>query len=354
MQDKIESIWDCCDEVSAEYDADIYFYSGEIDNEGFGGLVQRVAKGAEHENCLLIMVTTGGLANSAYQIARLLQKTYTKFILFTPSYCKSAGTMVALGAHQLIMHDVSELGPLDVQLLNKDELAGRRSGLVVRSAFESLAETSFDLFEMFMTRIIGQSRGNISFKTASEISGQVSASLMAEVYSQINPDAIGNDHRDLKVALEYGNRLAEKSKNPADDTVYKLVHNYPSHDFIIDDEEAKTLFENVTAPTPCLYKLLNQIGLVALQEASPTIVRRLRRPPADTAKEANNVERPDGTEAANDGQADEAVDDSGSPVGRGGEGEGEPQATPDAERDSAVAARPDHAGTPDTEAGTGG
>ena len=80
----------------------------------------------------------------------MFQKTYDEFILFTPSYCKSAGTIIALGAHKIIMDTFSELGPLDVQLSKENEIGAARSGLLLRASFESLQEIAFDLFEHFM------------------------------------------------------------------------------------------------------------------------------------------------------------------------------------------------------------
>jgi ClpP class serine protease len=89
--------------ASEDYDADIYIYSGEIDDEGFGLLIQSVPKTKNKRNAILILTTSGGSANAAYQIARLFQKIYKRFFLCAPSYCKSAGTLIALGAHHLLV-----------------------------------------------------------------------------------------------------------------------------------------------------------------------------------------------------------------------------------------------------------
>ena len=36
------------------------------------------------------------------------------------THCKSAGTLLALGADEIIMSNLSELGPLDIQLPDRD------------------------------------------------------------------------------------------------------------------------------------------------------------------------------------------------------------------------------------------
>ena len=127
--------------VSDELDARVFVYSGGIDGRGYAELVQAMQptdRQPNRQNSLLILTTNGGLANSAFQIARLLQTTSAKFNLFVPRRCKSAGTLLALGAGQLYMSEISELGPLDVQLLKPNEIGERKSGLVVRTAFEGL------------------------------------------------------------------------------------------------------------------------------------------------------------------------------------------------------------------------
>jgi hypothetical protein len=157
-------------------------------------------------------------------------------------------TLCALGADCLIMDLFSELGPLDIQLYRPNELWGRKSGLLSRSAFESLAEASFETFEQILLNITVNSHGLISFKLASEVAAGMAAQMMAPVYGQLNPDIIGSDHRDTNIALEYGTRLALMSKNTTHQAVRRLVRDYPSHDFIIDDIEARELLKRIEKP----------------------------------------------------------------------------------------------------------
>lgn len=274
--------------VSEAFDADIYFYSGEIDDAGFGKLTASVARNKNKNNVLLILVTGGGYANSGYQIARMLQKVYDQFIIFTPSYCKSAGTIIALGAHRIIMDSFSELGPLDVQLTKENEITGRRSGLLSRSKFEALQEASFELFEHCMLRIVLASEGVINFKVASDLSASMTANLLSSVYAQINPDTVGGDYRDLLVAFQYGTRLAAISGNASVAAVKHLVEDYPAHDFIIDNEEASDLFENVEEPTDGLYRLIEFLGNTAYIEQSPSVVLALSRDEVGKGEDDDN------------------------------------------------------------------
>lgn len=272
------SIEDAATKLAEALDSRIFVYSGPIDQPSFGDLMRAMQPSdsqPHRPNSLLFLTTQGGLANSAYQIARLFQTTSEKFSLCIPAKCKSAGTLIALGANDLIMSPVSELGPLDVQLIQRDEIGRRRSGLVVRTAFDGLAHETFHVFERIMLGIKMRSGQAVSFETASRIAATITGGVMAPVYAQISPDTLGNDLRDLHVATEYGDRLAEHGRNAAPNCVAQLVSGYPAHDFIIDKAEAEMLFRRVSEPTPEMMDLMSALGDVLFSEQSPSVIKRL-------------------------------------------------------------------------------
>jgi hypothetical protein len=244
--------------AAAHYDADIFLYSATIDHSGFGKLVGCFPSDRRN-NAVLILTTNGGLANSAYQIARFFQNHYKTFSVFIPAFCKSAGTMVALGAHRLIMGPFSELGPLDVQLYERDEIGARKSGLLSHSAFEALKREAFELYEHVLLSIKQRSSDNISFSLASDVSSEMASRLLAPIYEQISPNVLGSDYRDLRVAIEYGRRLAAVSSNIEMQSIVWLTEHYPSHDFIIDKSEAEQLFNVVDSPDGSLFELIRHI-----------------------------------------------------------------------------------------------
>lgn len=265
-----------------DYDADIYLYSAAIDHKGYGQIVQCFKR--NRPNAVLVLTTNGGLANSAYKIARFFQNQYEQFTICIPSVCKSAGTLLAVGAHRLIMGPFSELGPLDVQLYERDEIFSRKSGLLSHSAFEALKRETFDVYEHILLSIKGRSGDNISFPVASAVAGEMTTGLLAPIYEQISPIGLGSDYRDLQVAIHYGRRLAMYSDNIELGHVDWLTENYPSHDFIIDAEEAHQLFKNIDEPTESLWKLIGTFAEIMLSEKEEGLVLRL----SDIVSEAAN------------------------------------------------------------------
>jgi len=297
-----------------KHEADIYLYSGPIEDAGFGrlaGAVTAEGSGSGRSRAILILVTNGGSANAGYQIARLMQKMYSEFWLYCPSRCKSAGTLVALGAHRLIMDNFSELGPLDVQLLKEDEIGARKSGLLARSTFSALSEEAFDLYERLMISIKVKSKSLVSFKLASKLAADMSSKLLSEVYAQISPDIVGNEKRDLDIAVHYGLRLGKVSQNINSHTVEHLVKCYPAHDFIIDDDEARDWFNNVDVPSEELYSLIGALGRLAFEEADDPVVLPLTADGFLSDEDHDDEEGEDKGDASHDsGKA--AVGDGGS------------------------------------------
>lgn len=264
--------------VAEEFDASVFVYSGAIDREGYGALVtcmQPSKKAPLRPNAFLLLTTNGGDADTAYQIARFFHDLFQKLYLFVPVKCKSAGTLLALGASEIIMGGVSELGPLDVQLMQRDEIGKRRSGLVVRTALKGLAEETLRAYEKVMLGIKRGSRQSVSFEVASNIAATIATGVMEPVYAQIDPERLGNDLRDLEVARAYGERLIGHGGNANREAVRRLVEDYPSHGFIIDKAEATELFTNVSEPSAEVYGLMFTLGGKVYSEQSPCFAERL-------------------------------------------------------------------------------
>lgn len=243
--------------VGEKYEADILAYIGFImepdDDTALAVLRKRRRK---RKNVLLVLSTPGGSADAAYRIARCIQRAYKcrsddmaergTFYLYVHDMCKSAGTLLALGATTLIMSQGAQLGPIDVQLLNEEEVGERRSGLAPRQAMEMLsAEAGKAFFRMF--RLMRTSGLHLPTKMAAESAAKMAIGMIEPLYAQLDPIRMGEVERFVNIAQEYGERL--RSTNVKNDTISKLLSEYPSHEFVIDREEASEMFERVETPS---------------------------------------------------------------------------------------------------------
>lgn len=236
---------------------DVVMYSGDISIEGYELLSEKLEKIQDKSNkCLLIIETPGGDPHAGFRIARALHHNYESFDVLVPRYCKSAGTLICTGASTIYMDDVSELGPLDIQVKKDDEIFSRSSGLDIIQALNNLQTRSISTLKEVLIELTGGA--SLSTKVASEIACKLTTGIYEPIYAQIDPIKIAEMLRATTIAYGYGNRLNEKSGILFPDSLSKLVLEYPSHGFVIDRKEARAIFARVgNAKTDCCIKLRN-------------------------------------------------------------------------------------------------
>jgi serine dehydrogenase proteinase len=230
-------------EIALEKDADLYLYSAGITRENGGTFCAQLAKiKPKRTNAALILTTIGGDPDAAFLMARCLQRAYGKFSIYIFGPCKSAGTLVVIGAREIIVSDSGELGPLDIQLGKDDELFIRSSGLDVTESMVYLRDLASEVFFNQFIRL--KVSGSITTKTAAEISQSIALGIVTPILNQIDPLKLGEVQRSMRIAKDYGKLL-----NPTFSELDTLVSGYPSHSFAIDREQAKKIFQNVRPPT---------------------------------------------------------------------------------------------------------
>lgn len=251
---EVEQLRQSARKVSESLNADVYAISGPLygpaDDETAAILAD---KNKLKPNAIVLLTTYGGLAEVSYRIGRALRRSYGGpgrcLTVFVHTKCKSAGTLLTIGADHLVMSDLAELGPLDVQLRKPDEIGDVISGLTPVHALEFLQEQTYDTFEYHFFELIKRSRGQVTTKTAFSVAGKMASELFQPIYAQLDPTRLGEYHRDMLVALEYGKRLNAGNMRLGTASLRKLTHGYPSHDFLIGREEAETLFVHVRPPS---------------------------------------------------------------------------------------------------------
>lgn len=243
---------------------DLYIFSGPINAENCDHFINRVLTFKNRRaKAALFLCTYGGDAHAAYRMARVLRRCYSEDLrILIGGYCKSAGTLVALCADSLGFSEVGELGPLDTQISQRDEVMQMASGLEVFSTLQYLTDHAFACFENNMLTIIRRSGQTISTRLASEIASRLAIGLLKPITAQLDPNRIGIAQRGLAVTQSYGRQLAASSRNlqsDAESVVQHLVKDYPTHAFVIDKDEAKTLFKNVDEFSSAEFEMFEQL-----------------------------------------------------------------------------------------------
>lgn len=220
-------------------------------------LLARLSQYQRFDQCTVFLTTYGGDPHAAFRVARCLRQRYKQVRLAVPSYCKSAGTLIAIGADVIALGDNGELGPLDVQVTKPTDVMERGSGLDYMQALQVALTYAQQAFNTFMEVRRGGIR--LPTKQAAELATNMAVGIAAPLYAQIDPNRIGEMQRAIQIAREYGVRLDVKPKNLIQGALDKLVAEYPSHSFVIDREEAKTLFNRVEPMTPLEVQLADSI-----------------------------------------------------------------------------------------------
>ena len=150
---------------------------------------------SRRKNFILFLTTPGGYIDPAYKLARFLKDNYTEFTLFVFGWCKSAGTLIALSADEIIMTDSGELGPLDLQIQYEEKI-GIDSILNTVQSLELLSDQAPKMFVKCLDGIIKHSYLNdrlnqgypiISLKVAESVAENIIKELLGTISSQLSP-----------------------------------------------------------------------------------------------------------------------------------------------------------------------
>ncbi|GFO82204.1 MAG: hypothetical protein A49_18310 [Methyloceanibacter sp.] len=263
-----ESIDALAAEIAEKLDSDILFINHfvglRLDMKVYSAAISRPNRA---DKLILVLVTEGGNADTGYRCMRYLQALYKEITVVVPGWCKSAGTLMCTGAHKLQIGPLGELGPLDVQLRRRDTLGEVSSGLAIDTAIEKLQREASKTFMRFIEDA-EQSDYRMSLKSASQIAQTVTIGLFGPVFAKLEPISIGEDYRAYKIAEAYAQRLNSVAKNLQRsrdyDGLQALLEAFPSHGFVIDEPEARSIFCRVSEIDSDIQKLTAMLGFKGL------------------------------------------------------------------------------------------
>lgn len=317
--DPMAKLRELADRVAAALEADVLVFNGPITRTTSDSVIDLCSQRSRKPNVFLMLTTGGGDPHAAYRIARSLQQHYQRMIAYVPGYCKSAGTLLILGAHELVISPHAELGPIDLQVLRSDEVGERSSVLTPTDALRVLQEQAISTFVSAFGNF--RAEAQLTTKLSAEMAANLVAGLYHDIFAQIDPIRLGELDRATRIAVEYGERLIAVSKNARDNTLVKLVGGYPSHMFVIDQAETRDLFETVREPS----ELERQLAIREPISDDKTLVIFVN---SERKPEPKPEPKTKAEDASKDGQANEHKND-----GRKTSGAGAVQGKSDAPHD---------------------
>ena len=105
-------------------DADVLVYSGDLGPlppNVFVKLVEELKTDTvKHDKLFVILTTNGGSAETVERYVNILRYHYAEINFIVPDFAYSAGTIFCMSGDSIYMDYSSVLGPIDPQVLNKD------------------------------------------------------------------------------------------------------------------------------------------------------------------------------------------------------------------------------------------
>jgi hypothetical protein len=122
--------------AAALIDADVYVYNGALRPRVDLSFITVVDANVHREQALLVLTTNGGDPDAAYRIARYMQDRYATWSVLVAGRFKSAGTLLALGATELVFYHELVRGSSPGGEIRFDALSGRSVESVADAATE--------------------------------------------------------------------------------------------------------------------------------------------------------------------------------------------------------------------------
>ncbi|MBI2889018.1 MAG: hypothetical protein HYY10_03805 [Candidatus Liptonbacteria bacterium] len=183
------------------------------------------------QNIDLFLYSAGGDTMVPWRIVSMIREYCDKFSVLVPYKAHSAATMIALGADEIAMSDLSEISPIDpstANVFNPQDPQNPQNRIPI-SVEDVMAY--FDL-----------AKNKFGIKNDEELSRIFSK--FVESNPQIHPLALGNVNRIHNLIRILAKRLLKSHKAPMkDDEVEKIVDYFTeklySHQYFIGRKEAK-------------------------------------------------------------------------------------------------------------------
>ena len=210
----------------------------------------------------LVLNTGGGVTEAPWRFISLIREYTENLSVLIPHFALSAGTVIALGADEIVMTPLSTLGPIDPSrshpLLPKRDEASNPEPISVQDMRHAMKFIQKDV-----------NPGNADFTYTPE----AMAHILSALFDKIHPLAIGAIEQSYALAKLIAQRcLGTHMKDEGDvekieEIVRKLCDDYKSHLYRIGREEAKELELKVSDASPPVERILSE--LVAFYNSRP-------------------------------------------------------------------------------------
>jgi ClpP class serine protease len=192
---------------------------------------EQLRKIGKVEKIDLFLYTAGGDTMVPWRLVSMIREYCNTFSVLVPYKAHSAGTMIALGADEIVMSDLSEISPIDpstANIFNPTDPANPQSRIPIS------VEDVISYFDL--------AKNKFGIKTDEDLTKIFNK--FTESNPQIHPLALGNVNRTHNLIRLIAKRLLKSHKDPLkEEQIEKVVEFFTeklySHTYFIGRKEAK-------------------------------------------------------------------------------------------------------------------
>lgn len=196
----------------------------------------------------LILYTRGGDVLTPVRLAHLIREYTEHFAVLVPFRAYSAGTLLCLGADEIVMGKMGELGPIDPSVVNAFNPPDPAS---------ACARVPVNVEDVYSYLALAREKAGVS---ETQLAG-----IFNQMVERIHPLALGNVHRNYLLIRSLAQKLLQLRRQPpepdnARGIVDYLTEKLYAHNYMISRREAGgEIGLPVTVPEPEMEKTLWQL-----------------------------------------------------------------------------------------------
>ncbi len=193
----------------------------------------------------LILYTLGGSTSAAWNLVNLLQIFCEELEIIIPRKCMSAGTLISLGAKQIVMTKQATLGPIDPSLYHP--LGPQIPGVNPEARAHVSVEAVYGYLDALKAYVSDE---------------ESRSKVFIDLSDKVHPLLLGEIFRSRQQIRDLAGRLLKK-QNYSAGVIGKitdfLCSDSGSHDYTINRREAEELGLNIEQCSVELYALLRKL-----------------------------------------------------------------------------------------------
>jgi len=217
----------------------VYFSYTPLDDNILLPLYSQLVAIGKTEKIDLFLHSYGGAVDTPYKVVTLIREFCDRFGVIVPFVAKSAASMVAIGADEIVMGPVSELGPIDP--------------LVKHPLYKEL---------WIPVQAIRYCLDYIQRTVQENPEPETAALVLAPIINKLDPWIIGDYEKALKASKQYAHQLLasymlKEQPEKIEAVTTALLEGYYSHGYPIGRREARDeLGLNVIEATGDLWNVI--------------------------------------------------------------------------------------------------